>query len=305
MISQGAEMLLRDFYERYYEPLALRARSDKTRRQYEMSLRMFEAFLERPAEVSDLTDETVSRFLGWYRKLGGGRSAASANQKRSHLLCLWRWACRKKVLVAMPDVPSDPEPRRVPRAWSKDELARLFAACRRQEGTVGGVPAAGWWTALHYVAWDTGERIEALMALSWSCIDWGSRWLVVPAELRKGRQEPRAYLLSEKTMKTLSDIIEPYRELIWPWPHHPNSLWRAYGKVLRDAGLPDDRWGKFHALRRSVASHAEAAGVDATKLLGHSSRRITEAYLDPRIVGQVSACDCLFAPEGPATEPPR
>jgi integrase len=49
-------------------------------------------------------------------------------------------------------------------------------------------------------------------------------------------------------------------------------------------------------MRRSVASHYEAAGGNATELLGHSSRSVTLAYLDPRIVPQQHAVDLLFRP---------
>lgn len=61
-------------------------------------------------------------------------------------------------------------------------------------------------------------------------------------------------------------------------------------------GLPDNRLYKFHAIRKSVASHYEAAGGNATELLGHTSRKITRAYLDPRIVRKKSAIDVLFRP---------
>ena len=63
-------------------------------------------------------------------------------------------------------------------------------------------------------------------------------------------------------------------------------------------GLPSDRRHKFHAMRRTVASFYEAAGGNATELLGHSTRDVTRThYLDPRVVGQgVNACDVLFRP---------
>jgi hypothetical protein len=45
-----------------------------------------------------------------------------------------------------------------------------------------------------------------------------------------------------------------------------------------------------------VASHAEAAGMNATELLHHSTRKVTLAYLDPRIVKRPQAADVLFRP---------
>jgi hypothetical protein len=46
-------------------------------------------------------------------------------------------------------------------------------------------------------------------------------------------------------------------------------------------------------MRRSVASYFKQAGGDATELLDHSARSVTQAYLDPRIVTQVQAMDLL------------
>jgi integrase len=62
------------------------------------------------------------------------------------------------------------------------------------------------------------------------------------------------------------------------------------------AGLPDTREYKFHVLRKSVASHYEAAGGNATDLLKHSSRKVTLTYLDPRVVRPAAPVDLLFRP---------
>lgn len=71
-------------------------------------------------------------------------------------------------------------------------------------------------------------------------------------------------------------------------------IWRKIGEVLERAGLPTDSKSKFHRIRRTVASYYEAAGGNATELLGHSSRKITEKYLDRRIVARPQAIDRLW-----------
>ena len=40
----------------------------------------------------------------------------------------------------------------------------------------------------------------------------------------------------------------------------------------------------------------KAAGGNASNLLGHSGRRVTEKYLDPRVVTPPQASDMLFRP---------
>jgi integrase len=68
--------------------------------------------------------------------------------------------------------------------------------------------------------------------------------------------------------------------------------------------LPTDREHSFHCIRKTGASFADAAGADASKLLGHSSRSVTERhYLDPSIAKRDHAVDFLFRPGDP--EPPR
>jgi integrase len=63
--------------------------------------------------------------------------------------------------------------------------------------------------------------------------------------------------------------------------------------ICKAAGLPNDRWSKFHRIRKTHASYAAAAGLDAQRLLDHASPKTTRAYLDPRIVRQPSAPDVL------------
>lgn len=285
---------LQSFFTETFAPLFLRGRSERTCQLYATSLRTFEKFLGRESTLADLTDETVARFLYWFRRLP--RSPYSVNKERSNLLAIWRFACRKKFVEVWPDVKADIEPKRVPQAWTADELERLFAAIDKEAGWIAGVPAAAWWEALHRVAWDSGERIAAIMALQWSNLDLRGGWLRVPAEVRKGKREDRVFRLAADTLVALKAIRHPPRDAVFPWPFNPSYLWPRYAKILKRAGLPADRKSKFHRMRRSVASHYEAAGHSATELLGHSARRVTMAYLDPRIVAERHASDVLFRP---------
>lgn len=200
------------------------------------------------------------------------------------------------MVVEWPDVKPDVEPERVPRAWTVDQVARLLAACDAEPGELSGVPAGIWWRGLHLVAWDTGERIGAIRDLLWHHLDLYGRHVLVPAELRKGKRRDRLYKIAPDTVAVLSEMRSPPREKIFPWPYCRTYLWDRYDRILRRAGLPTDRTAKFHCLRRSVASHYEAAGGNATELLGHSTRSVTLAYLDPRIVPSKHAVDLLFRP---------
>jgi len=291
---------LESFYSKVFEPLFLRSRSENTRRLYRTTLRNIGRYLARQPLLSDLNDDTVNRFLDWFRRLP--RSPFSVNKERSNLLAIWRFACRKNYLKEWPDVLPDNEPERIPQAWTADEVFRLFASCEQEPGDIAGIPASQWWRILHLVCWDSGERIGAIVGLKWHNADLRSGHLLVPAELRKGGRRDQIYKLADDTILALKDFQHPKRDDIFPWSYCYTYLWKKYESILKRADLPTDRKSKFHRIRKSVASHAEAAGGNATEILGHSQRSVTLAYLDPRIVPRSHAKDYLFRPEKPGNK---
>lgn len=283
---------LKPFFDGHFCPLFLRGRSERTRQLYLTTLRNFRKHLERDATLSDLNDDTVSRYLSWFRGLP--RSPYSTNKERNNLLAIWRFAARKKFLDHWPDVKPEVEPTRIPKAWTEQELTRLVGSCYQVTGMIGGIIAADWWVALHLIAWNSGERISAVLALTWGCIDLSGGWVHFPAEIRKGKRADRVFRLSADTVQALERIQQPRRPLVFPWVLNRNYIWDKYETILARAGLPTDRLSKFHRMRKSVASHYESRGGNATELLGHTARKVTQAYLDPRIVGEKHAADLLF-----------
>jgi site-specific recombinase XerD len=283
-------MTLLKFFEAYYLPHRLRSRSKNTIRLYRHSVNSFSRFLERRAKLSDLTDDTVSRYLT--ALIARGLSPYTVNKERSQLLAIWTYAAKKRHVPEFPDVPPERTPKRVPQAWTQEELKRLMHACSLQKGEICDIPASAWWTALHLILWDTGERIGAVLKLSWS--SYQTPWLLVPAETRKGQREDKLFELGADTQGALDSIRTPKRKLILPWPKAATTIYYHYGRLLRRAELPDGARCKFHRMRRSVASYYEANGGNATELLGHTSRATTAAYLDPRIVRTVQPSDILF-----------
>lgn len=289
--------LLSTHLERYFlcNP---RIQSDQTRKVYRLALSRLEQVVGHPPVLDDLTDDNVAGVMQLL--LREGRAAPTANERRDRLHAFWRWLARRGIVKLWPTTPSLPEPIRIPKAWSRDDLTRLIAACASQTGWIACVPAAKFWTTLHYVAWDTGERIGALIQAEWEHLQ--GEWLVLPAEIRKGKSADRAYKLSAPTLAALEEIRHPLRDLIWPWPYDPLYLWPRYKKLRHDAGLPTDRKSAFHRMRKSVGSWVKALGGNASDALGHMDPKTTAAYLDPRIAGQQHSSDILFRIDQP--EPP-
>lgn len=279
------------FYRDDYAPLKLRGRRLRTFSLYETTLRNFAKYLDRAPLLSDLTDDTVTRYLAWFR--ARGRAPQSVNKEHANLTAIWRFANRRGVLSSWPTVGRDPEPEREPQAWLESELRRLFAACDKERQLIAKIPGAAWWRALLLVLWDTGERIGAVVSLRWQDVDLSGGWITCLAETRKGGRHDRLYRLAPETIVALK-AIKKAPGLCFPWPYTRTYLWDRLGIICERAGLPSDSRSKFHRIRRTVASYYEAAGGNATELLGHSSRKTTMRYIDKRIVGTPQALDRLW-----------
>lgn len=273
-------MLLCDFFDGVYSPLRLLNRSQRTKTLFRYSIRLFGITLGRPAELSDLSDLTVARHLE--RLIEEGRTPAGVNKERRQLVALWNLAARKRLVQDFPQVATVREPERLPEAWSQEELWRLRIACNMEPGTIAGVTAGRWWTALHLVLYSTGERVSAVLESRWSDISGSA--IVFPAESRKGKRKPLLATLSPEALQSLERIRLPERKLVFPWPMSKTYLYTRYRKILQRAELDDSRRSKFHRIRRTHATLLKAAGGDPTQSLGHSSADVTVRYLDPRFL---------------------
>jgi integrase len=297
---------LRSHFDVLYRRQRLFGKSPETVRLYGYTFDYFERFLGREPLLSDLTDDRVTALMEWIvdRSVGLGLSSRTANKTRDQLVALWNFLARKRLVDQFPEVPAFPEAVRDPIAWTRQELRTLWNLCENQRGEICGVPAGLWWITIHSVSWDSLERIGAVRQSVWSDLSSDFIWMHFRAEIRKGRKRDQTAKLHPSTGELLRAIRYPDRDLLFPWEMHPSYLWTKYKAMRRSVGLPVDRMHSFHCIRRTGASFAEAAGVDATRLLGHSSRRVTERYyLSPKIVGKPQGADVLFRPNA-AIDPP-
>lgn len=290
-----SDITLRDFYDRYYRPLQLPQASIDCLKQYRQNIAKANAAAGGLCRLSDLSDDLIARICG--AMLAQGRSPATANKVRSQIVALWNFAAKRGLVSTWPAVRKYREYRREPTAWTKDELESLFRSAASQAGKVGKMPAHLWWLALLSLLWDTGLRIGAALKIEWKQVDFKRGYLLSLAEQQKD-SEDQWFRLHPHTLQLLQLLkAEHTTARVFVWDRAKNVLWTEYGKLLERAGLPNGRRDKFHRIRRSVASHFEAAGGNATELLGHSGRQITKLYLDATIIGKVWATDLLFRPE--------
>lgn len=290
---KGISMLLRDFFKDKYCPRKLFDKSVNTVRIYGVCISNFERTLGHSAQLEHLTDDNLIRHMS--RMVADGRANATANRDRTCLLALWRYAIRLQLLSDWPDVPRRTEPLRTPRAWMHADVTKLLQTLGKLEGNMKGtsIPNALWWQGLIGVVLDTGERIGAVRVIQWNWIEGDE--LNVIGEVRKGGKRDKPYILSPETLGTLKRIrqVSTEKTLVFPWNFCETYLWTCYAKILKSAGLPAGRENKFHRLRKTVASVAHAAGLDAQELLDHQSRRTTQRYLDPRYQRTTQASQVL------------
>jgi integrase len=292
--KKGRPATLLEFYEKFYLPLKLGGRSKRTDVLYRYTIKNFRAYLGHTPTFDDLTDLTVSGLLESMRQKE--RAAPSVEKERAQLLAMWRFACRHHFVEEYPTIPPVILPIREPLAWMPEEMGRLFQAAALMEGKIGDIPKKLFWPALLWVLHETGERIMAVFKLEWKHFDLERGYVTIPAELRKGSRADKRSKLRPEAVAAVKRLIGHNRKYVFYFRLQPTYLWNLYEEVLKAAGLPTDRKSKFHRIRKTVASQYEAAGHNATELLGHSCRDVTRKYLDTRIVAHKHVADVLPNP---------
>lgn len=299
------EKKLLDIWEQRYRPLQLQSATDNGIRLWKIMFRMFDRFLQREGTIADLNDDTVSKFCTWRKNKGA--APATVNRDLMSILALWRWCHRMGMVSDWPTVKKYPEPIRTPIAWTEDQFNTLLKAAALAQGDMRGgqIRFCDFWTALLLMAFDTGERIGALLSVEWQDVDLDQRFVRFRAETRKGRRRDHLLEFSAETAAAIEKIRPRLKKgTVFPWPYSINYIWLCYGELLQSAGLPSDRSRKFHCVRKTTASYVEAAGGDATKTLGHASRATTERYIDQRIARVKPAYTLLFRPQLSTTQQP-
>jgi site-specific recombinase XerD len=191
-------------------------------------------------------------------------------------------------------------PAKQPEILSRDEVARLLAACStlRQRALVTTTYAAG-------------LRVAEVCALKVSDID--SARMMLRVNGGKGGRD-RQSLLSPQLLDLLRTYWQATRPGEWLFPMRRDGLrpldtgqaQRMYYAAKRDAGIT--RQGGIHALRHAFATHLLEAGVDLhtiQRLMGHTALSTTARYLHLRqtLATTASPLDLLVVPPAPLLSP--
>lgn len=277
LAGELATVTLYDILRDCYAPL--RGASLRTVELYSYTLRAWGGLLGRPPEPGDLEELAVARFLAHRVRT---KAAATAAKDRAQIRALWEFCARRKIVETWPSMPRIIVPERVPEAWLTDEMQRLLDSAKAETFPVCGFTGGQVFRALLLLAYCTGERIGAIMALK--CADVRGCSVIFRAESRKGGRRDIVREISVECADALMAVRRGPDDTAIPWDRPRNSIYNRLDIILRRAGLPTDRRSKFHRIRKTTASYYEAAGGSAQRLLDHSSPAVTRKYLDPRIV---------------------
>lgn len=225
---------------------------------------LYTAHLGHLVTTDDLTDDAVS---SWIAGQEGRTSQSTLAGHRTRLLCLWRFAAKRRWCLPPGDVrparPPDPQPE----AWTIDEVGRLLAACPRM-GADGAYLAA-----LISTAYESGLRRGDCQRLHRMQIG-----TVIRMRQHKTGfgHEPQ---LRPETVAAVLALPGEY-PLRCPWSSRRYT--KAWRRLRKLAALPDR--GGCQQLRRTGATWvAVSEGIDAAReFLGHRSAEMVEHYVDRR-----------------------
>lgn len=299
LIDDGSTRTLRNLLHTEYEPRRLADASPSTIHSYTGAITRLSCFLGSEASLDQLSDELLERFAAWALQT---RSPVTVGGYLTAIRTLWKFGWRRRLVDEPPRDNSKPKSeRRIPEAWSIDDVGRILDAAAAQPGTLGDVPAGEWWVAFLSVLYETGLRVSAALALEARALDRETGWLTVPAAVQKQRAD-QVFRLTEPTL-ALFDRLHCGGSLFppLPWRHPVQQLTRRYRRIVEAAGLPCGPRDLFHKIRRTHATYVADAfdEHEAQRQLGHSTVQLTiRNYIDPRkLSGRVHAADALPTPQ--------
>ena len=281
-------MLCRQLLLDLYAPL--KGIEDRTIELYGFTLDAYSESLGHECAVEDFDELLVARFLSARKRT---HAAATVAKDRSQLRALWEFAARRGLTPTFPTIALVKIPERIPEAWLTEDMVAILASCDKEQTTIADIPSRLWWRAIVLLAYETGERITPILSLPWSNVVGCT--VMFRAESRKNKTRDIRRGVSVECADALWAIKQGRSgdQLVFPWDRGHTYIWGRLGIILERAGMPHNRYCKFHRIRKTTASYFEAGGGNAQRLLDHADPATTRKYLDPRIVKTPQACDLL------------
>lgn len=266
-------MLFEEFYETFFEVCNARKNSDGELAQKRMCLENHLLPFFGEFEFETIGSPELREYV--QAKLEDGYAEKTIN---NHLLVLSRY------LAVAHDERAYASPRvkihGIPAQWTEARFLTPPECQRLLQATEIETPE---WRGMVVVALNTGMRIGEILALDWREIDLDARKISVTKSLCRvsGKLKP------PKNRKRREVFLnEPSADALLALPHRSGRVfacsyqgaYSALARISERAGIEGIGW---HTLRHTFASFLVIQGVTlfaVSRLLGHSSTRITERY---------------------------
>jgi integrase len=312
LFAVGKAPTMTTFYRDYYVKVRLSEAAQKTREDYDNTIRVWALFSGDPP-LTDITAELLARFMEFLKRLRGRKpiDRVSPNTVRKHHRYLFavlmaagprchRHRDNAGILKEEPPWVKPPKAReKLPRPVSLNVLGQACAAAIGMEvPRVAGVKPPTWWKALLLVAYNTGLRRKNLLRLRMTEVDWENRLIRIPAErMKSGR--PHACHLNPAAFEQLQAVCRDRgREFVFPWPHGREYFHTCLRRLLNLAAIPQETRFGLQNLRQANGTAVFAIDPAAAVAgLGHQNMNTTLRHyvLATSIVAK--ALDALPQPE--------
>ena len=229
-----------------------------------------------PWGVADLTVANIDAYL---TNALGHLAASTVHNHRRMLSTLRRAALRDGLLVDDCTRPIRRVKHTLPmvRAWTHDEMRTLLAVASEMPGGTLYCPHRILLPAWILVGYSSGLRLGDLLAITYDSLR-GDRLATV---LQKTRQQ-HVVVLDGNALESIRSLPRRGPKIFGGLVGRSRII-VAMRSLVKRAGLTGS--GKY--LRRSSATYAQLAGMDATGHLGHLTPGMKRHYLDPVILSDL------------------
>lgn len=290
---------LGQFYERYVKPICHASARKRTHDAYDRSLNYWDRITGDPA-LQEIDEYVCAAFIAGLRQLDGCDGMLADNTVRKHCVhvqyCLDRagpYSRRNnplgKSLIADPPLLLKPAVVKndVVDNFLLPEIGHWLEACHHASvPKLRRVSPKDWWQSLIIFDYNTGIRLETLLAarFDWITTDDEGTWLIVPSTALKGRKRGRRFFLNQAALEAI-EAIRTDRDLIFEWRFTEGYLHDRRRELLAKTRIPEHRRFGFHALRKALATELGKINSIAAKMaLGHAGGDVTIEHYQNRII---------------------
>lgn len=260
-------MTKQEILEKLKFDMELRNRTKDTIRDYEMHVRLFQDYFDKPAD--QMKEEEIRKFVH-YLLTEKDNTPATVNAYNSALRFLYGETL--DIVLNTKKIPRIKSNRKIPEIPTKEELGYLFYLTKNLK-----------YKAIFITIYGSGLRLSEAVNLKVSDID-GKQMRIF---IRSGKGDRDRYaLLPEKTLEILREYYKQYHPKDWLFVSEKGThltvraVQDAFKAIVKKSGIP--KHITIHTMRHCFATHCLNEGkniFEIKRLLGHVRIDTTTWYL--------------------------